>query len=204
MHPSGTVTLGCATCHGGDPAVSVAAGLAMDTAEYAAAKKKAHPQPRVPDMWKSAANPVRAYTQWLEESPEYIQFVNPGDLRVADKACGTCHAAEVRNVRTSMMTTGAMLWQAAIYNNGAAPFKNARFGESYGPDGTPQRCRRSPRRPRRKPKRKGWLPFLEPLPRMGSDAARQRAARVRARRPSGEPRSGNPTKLEEPGRPTSS
>src|SRR6476646_5898205 len=29
MHPSGTVTLGCATCHGGDPKVSVTAGLAV-------------------------------------------------------------------------------------------------------------------------------------------------------------------------------
>src|SRR3954465_6806345 len=51
MHPSGTVTLGCATCHGGDPAVSVAAGLDMDAKEYRDAKRKAHPQPRVSDMW---------------------------------------------------------------------------------------------------------------------------------------------------------
>jgi len=48
-------------------------------------------------------------------------------------------AAEVRNVRTSMMTTGALLWQAALYNNGGTPYKNARYGESYAPDGTPQR-----------------------------------------------------------------
>src|SRR6476646_592115 len=62
MHPSGTVTLGCATCHGGDPKVSVTAGLAVDSSEYLAAKKKAHPQPRVPGLWKTSANPQRAYT----------------------------------------------------------------------------------------------------------------------------------------------
>src|SRR4051812_10526869 len=118
MHPSGTVTLGCATCHGGDPKVAIAAGVAEDSSEYRAARRRAHPQSRVSDLWKSAANPERAYTAWLQESPEYIQFVNPGDLRVIDRTCAKCHAAEVRNVRTSMMTTGPMLWEAALYNNG--------------------------------------------------------------------------------------
>src|SRR4029079_9038743 len=71
MHPSGTVTLGCATCHGGDPKVSGAAGLDMEAKEHKDAKRKAHPQPRVSDLWKTAANPERAYTQWLQESQEY-------------------------------------------------------------------------------------------------------------------------------------
>ncbi len=66
---------------------------------------------------------MRAYTEWLKEDPEYIKFVNPGDLRVADETCGRagCHATEVSRVRTSMMTHGAMLWGAALYNNGAFP-----------------------------------------------------------------------------------
>ena len=200
MHPSGTVTLGCATCHGGDPTVSVAAGLAMDAEGYQAAKKKAHPQPRVAGLWTSAANPVRAYTQWLEESPEYIQFVNPGDLRVVDKTCGTCHAAEVRNVRTSMMTTGAMLWGAALYNNGAAPFKNPRYGESYAPDGAPQRLQAFPAPTADETRRKGWLPFLEPLPRW---EVTQPGNVLRAFERGGgrKAEAGNPTKAEEPGRP---
>ena len=200
MHPSGTVTLGCATCHGGDPKVAVAAGLAMDSAEYKAAKNKAHPQPRVSDLWKSAANPERAYTQWLKESQEYIQFVNPGDLRVVDKTCGSCHAAEVRNVRTSMMTTGAMLWEAALYNNGGAPYKNARYGESYAPDGTPQRLQAFPAPTAEETKRKGWLPFLEPLPRW---EVTQPGNVLRAFERGGGKKAeiGNPTKNEEPGRP---
>ena len=83
---------------------------------------------------------MRAYTNWLKESPEYVRFVNPGDLRVATETCGTagCHTSEVRNVPTSMMTTGGMLWGAALYNNGAYPYKDTRFGESYARDGTPQ------------------------------------------------------------------
>src|SRR5260370_9017466 len=103
----------------------------MDSAEYKAARKKALPQPRISELWKSAANPERAYTQWLQESQEYIQFVNPGDLRVVDKTCGSCHAAEVRNARTSMMTTGAMLWHARLYNNRAAPDKNTLYLHSH-------------------------------------------------------------------------
>ena len=200
MHPSGTVTLGCATCHGGDPAVTVDAALAADSSEYRAAKRKAHPQPRVSDLWKSSANPERAYTAWLEESLEYIQFVNPGDLRVVDKTCAPCHAAEVRNVRTSMMTTGPMLWQAALYNNGGAPNKNARYGESYDADGRPQRLQAFPAPTEEETRTKGWLPFLEPLPRW---EVTQPGNVLRAFERGGTKKAeiGNPTKLEEPGRP---
>ncbi len=37
-----------------------------------------------------------------------------------------------------MMTHGAMLWGAALYNNGGFPIKDARFGESYSENGAPQ------------------------------------------------------------------
>ena len=39
-------------------------------------------------------------------APEFVRFVNPGDLRVADQTCGTaaCHGAIVAKVRTSLMS----------------------------------------------------------------------------------------------------
>ncbi|HTM24334.1 MAG TPA: hypothetical protein VL225_04020 [Vicinamibacterales bacterium] len=200
MHPSGTVTLGCATCHGGDPNVSVTAGIAPESADYAEAKKKAHPRPSLPSLWKSSANPQRAYTDWLRESQAYIQFVNPGDLRVVDRTCGTCHAAEVRNARTSMMTTGAMLWEAALYNNGGTPYKNARYGESYAPDGTPQRLQAFPAPTPAETKTRGWLPFLDPLPRWEVSQPGN-VLRVFERGGSRKAEIGNPTKNEEPGKP---
>ena len=43
-----------------------------------------------------------------------------------------------------MMTHGAMLWQAALYNNGAFPYKDAHFGESYSHNGVPQRLAHVP------------------------------------------------------------
>ena len=38
-----------------------------------------------------------------------------------------------------MMNHGAMLWGAAMYNNGAFPYKNYRFGQAYAADGAPLR-----------------------------------------------------------------
>src|SRR4029077_3062930 len=130
-------------------------------------KRDAHPQSRNPDNARSSANPTRAYTQWLGEDWNYIRFVNPGDLRVAERTCGAsgCHTAEVRKVQTSMMTHGAMLWGAALYNNGAFPLKDPHFGESYGPDGMPQRLLTSPPPTAEEVERKGVLPQLEPLQR---------------------------------------
>lgn len=186
MHPTGTVRLGCTDCHGGD-------ATARD-------KKKGHPTPRLPSLWKAAANPVRAYTDWLQESPEYIQFVNPGDLRVADRACGACHASEVQRVRSSMMTHGAMLWGAALYNNGSYPDKNPRFGESYGRDGKPQRLLTWPPPTKEETAKKGILPFLDPLERWEvSQPGNVLRVFERGGRKKGEP--GNPAREDDPGRP---
>jgi hypothetical protein len=186
MHPSGTVSLGCADCHGGNPA--------------AITKELGHPQPRLKNVWKSAANPERLYTEWLRESQDYIQFINPGDLRVVDRTCARCHAAEVMNVRTSMMTHGAMLWGAALYNNGSVPFKNPRFGESYAPDGSPQRLQTWPPPTAEETRTKGVLPFLEPLPRW-EIMQPGNVLRVFERGGFKRPEVGNPTRFEEPGRP---
>ena len=63
--------------------------------------------------------------------------MNPGDLRVAEQACGLCHGEIIRHVDHSMMNHGAMLWGAALYNNGGFYQKNYRFGQAYGADGVP-------------------------------------------------------------------
>ena len=116
-----TVRLGCIDCHGGNPGTDDL--------------RQAHVWPRFPDAWRTSGNPIRSYTLLNHESPEFIRFVNPGDLRVAHMSCGNCHAEQVLQVRKSMMTHGAMLWGAALYNNGSVPFKWARFGESYSMNG---------------------------------------------------------------------
>ena len=146
------VVLGCIDCHGGN----AARGLT---------KEQAHIQPRNKEFFKTSANPPNS-TAWLNhESPEFIRFMNPGDLRVAQATCGLCHGEIVRNVDHSMMNHGAMLWGAALYNNGAYPEKNYRFGQAYGADGAPLRLINYTPVTAEDTLLHGILPFLEPLPR---------------------------------------
>lgn len=151
------VDLSCTNCHGGNP-------VAITEAE-------AHVQPRFPDQWGckngkcSSRNPERTNTLLAKESPEFVRFINPSDLRVVTQTCGTCHADENRTNKNSMMTHGAMLWGAALYNNGGFPVKDARFGESYNEDGHPQMLIQNPPPTLEERIFKGILPFIEPLPR---------------------------------------
>ena len=142
MHQEATVVLGCTDCHGGNSDVMRTSGLGTDA--YDEAEKKAHVQPVFPEDGVRGDHPVRAYTRWIKESYEFVKFADPGDLRVAPETCGGCHAAETRNVKNSMMTHGAMLWGAALYNNGAYPLKNPHFGEAYDINGDPARLRSFP------------------------------------------------------------
>ncbi len=196
MHTTGTVQLSCVDCHGGNASIQKPAGQF----EYTAAKLRAHPKPKYPKLFPTSANPVRPYTDWLKESAEYIRFVNPGDLRVVNDTCGKCHIKEVRAVQTSMMTHGGMLWGAALYNNGAFPYKDARFGESYGPDGKPRSIHSYPLPSQDDTLNHGVLPTLLPLPRWElSQPGNILRVFERGAGPRGD--LGNPNPEEDPGRP---
>lgn len=138
MHASPAVRLGCTDCHGGDASVRGNPNLGFENAEYVAARDKAHVLPRYPAIWgTSSANPQRGYTQLNKEAPEFIRFVNPGDLRVARESCGACHLEIIVANERSLMASTAMLWGGASYNNGIVPYKNYILGESYTRDGEP-------------------------------------------------------------------
>ena len=64
MHPTATIRIGCADCHGGDSNVMKPAGVEADAKAYTNAKLQAHPKPTVPSLWKNSGNPVRAQTDW--------------------------------------------------------------------------------------------------------------------------------------------
>ena len=117
MHQN--VDLGCVECHGGD-------GTQKD-------KDKAHVLPRQKDLFKDSANPSSTYGALNLESPEFIRFMNPSDLRVADKVCGDCHAPIVDAVRRSIMATNPMVFHAGLYNNGHEPSKVPMYGEAFAP-----------------------------------------------------------------------
>src|SRR3984957_9797594 len=88
MHATGTMRLGCTDCHGGNSDARVASAASPTSPEYEQVKRRAHPSPRDPKLADRSENPERLYTQWLTESPAYVRFVNPGDLRVAPETCG--------------------------------------------------------------------------------------------------------------------
>ena len=155
---SGKDALGltCTACHGGNP--------------VAIEKETAHVQPRYPREWMSNGKfriPEQSGPLLARESPDFVRFINPGDLRVAAKTCGNsdCHSAQTNAVGKSMMTHGAMLWAAALYNNGGFPIKDANFGESYSETGAPQRLIQDPQPTAEQKRLRGILPFLDPLPR---------------------------------------
>ena len=202
MHPSGTVTLGCATCHGGDPKVSVAAGLADGLRRLPGGEAEGAPAAaRLRPVEDAPRTRERAYTEWLAESQEYIQFVNPGDLRVADRTCGQCHAAEVRNVRTSMMTHGRdAVAGGALQQRRHAVQERALRRKLRARRHAAAPAARSRRRRRRKRGRRAGCPLLQPLPRWEVTQPGN-VLRVFERGGTKKAEIGNPTKLEEPGRP---
>lgn len=138
MHKNPAVVIGCADCHGGDSSI-MKGPAAPGSLEYDQKKQQAHILPKDPSFWSSSANPQHSYAKLLKEPAEFVRFINPGDLRVASEACGGCHAKTVDAVKKSLMTTSAMLWGGASYNNNILPFKRYVLGESYSKDGLPQK-----------------------------------------------------------------
>ena len=137
MHASPAVRIGCTDCHGGDATVRKAADIPLDAPVARALLEKAHVLPRYPHTWNwpAAANPERSYTLLNKEATEYVRFVNPGDFRAAEAACGACHADVIDQSKRSLHATGAMFWAAAAYNNGILPYKRSILGEVYDNDG---------------------------------------------------------------------
>ena len=113
------VELTCTECHGGDGSQ--------------ATKERAHVQPRNRTLWATSANPSASYGAINLESPEFIRFMNPSDLRVADVACGACHGEIVDAVRRSIMATNPMVYHAGLYNNGVEPSRIPLYGEAFAP-----------------------------------------------------------------------
>ncbi|HUB26563.1 MAG TPA: hypothetical protein VL992_14150 [Tepidisphaeraceae bacterium] len=152
------VLISCVDCHGGN-------GLEKD-------KDKAHVQPNPQTRWiwedkdgKLGGPPKLPVVLTLQENPDYIRFVNPGDLRASWVTCYACHADAVEKNATSIMASGPMLWEAALYNNGSINRKNAIYGEFYMTDGTAARVVAPIPPTAEQTRTKGWLPFLGPLPR---------------------------------------
>lgn len=159
MHSSPSAIIGCTDCHGGN------AKVFKDPLKEEVAKRLAHVQPRYPHSWHhpKSRNPERSFTLLNRESPEYIRFVNPSDLRVAREACGACHLPIIQAVERGLMSNAAMFWAAAAYNNGILPYKITILGEGYTREGESAKVV-NPVVPDGKLAKKGVVPWVVPLP----------------------------------------
>lgn len=162
MHQNAAVNIGCTDCHGGNAAIRAPQALE----QYAATRDKAHVLPRFPRTWHfpRSSNPERSYTLLNHESPEYIRFVNPSDYRVVREACGECHLPIIQAAERSLMSTGAMLWGGAAYNNGILPYKNYILGEAYTRDGQPALIKSPGTVTPKMTEQRGVLPQFVPMP----------------------------------------
>lgn len=209
MHANPAVVIGCTDCHGGNAKITNTAFVA-DKAAYQDAMKQAHVLPRDKKFWTSSAHPQDSYAKLNKEHPAYIRFINPGDLRVAREACGSCHLPIIQAQERSLMSTTAMFWGGASYNNGILPYKRYVLGESYTTDGNAATIVNPVRVDNNQLVAKGILEKLYPLPAWESippaDIFRvfERGGRVIS---SAFPETGLPNvsgelqKLDEPGRP---
>mgnify|MGYP002630944500 CR=1 FL=1 len=111
----------CTDCHGGD-------GEALDIDD-------AHV--RVPANWAELRGDLQeAPYGFIKDfppdlldqlDPDYLRFINPGDIRVAEQNCGACHPDQVAGVRGSVMTTNAGHYTPTRYYAGLQD-KDAIFG----------------------------------------------------------------------------
>ena len=168
MHQNPGVVLGCTDCHGGDSVVKrppESEYKGKDQSQYNMAMSRAHISPRFPKVWDTpnSANPKGSFAKLNREAKEFIRFINPGDLRVARDACGACHLETVQQVERSIMSTSAMLWGGASYNNGILPYKRYILGESYTADSVAALIK-NPVPVNEHMTKMGILPQLAPLP----------------------------------------
>jgi len=125
-HPfTGADRLACTTCHGGD-------GNGADMLA-----SHVPPPPEIGDRAFQTTN-ARAYFNKLTlagmdkyadyvvngqtyTALEYLQFVNPGDLRVTKlgRGCGQCHAHHAEDVNAGLLATEAGILAGARYQFGA-------------------------------------------------------------------------------------
>jgi len=141
--------IACVDCHGGN--------------DTATSKEAAHVLPRKGSVFANGKRPTDSYSYLNLESTEFIRFLNPSDLRVADKSCGDCHGDIVKSVRNSIMATNAMAHGAVFYNNGALASKVPIYGEGYDAKGKPAALFPDPA-PTREAQDRGAMPQLHPHP----------------------------------------
>jgi hypothetical protein len=103
MHPPvDGKPLSCVRCHGGSQASNLLS--------------EAHVAPGVDDPTDLRS---LSHGELDTVTPSYLRFINPGDLRVAEEACGgACHGDTVKAVKTSSMAIKSSSFASGRYRAG--------------------------------------------------------------------------------------
>lgn len=125
-HPfAGADNLSCVVCHGGNPDGQSALAAHVppppqigDEANLTTDRKAYFNRLTQAGLDKYADYTVGGVTY---EALDFLQFINPGDLRVTSdgRGCGSCHDSHAATVATSLLATEAGVFSAAMYAIGA-------------------------------------------------------------------------------------
>ena len=133
--------LKCQDCHGGNPRIcdgtmgTDADGNPTCDGEWVYDKDLAHVSPGSgPKYLKNLSA-----SELDQIDPDYLRFVNPGDFRVLDKTCGTCHADIAERMKRSTMAHTSGEIAVARYRAGAQEHPEGIYGalDVTDPDADP-------------------------------------------------------------------
>ena len=118
----------CTTCHGGDPTTTkkVAAHVAIPQ-NWSVVRGNLPP---APDGFIKDFAP----DQLDRIDPDYLRFINPGDIRAAGAACGECHPSQVATMPNSVMSTNAGHYTPTLLLAGLQDDRDARYGSVAATD----------------------------------------------------------------------
>lgn len=161
VHPG--FALACTDCHGGNDAVALPTTVDIRAQDLL---RSSHVLPRESGKWWAngiddnldgtvdeiseffnaglsfeGVAPQFELDSEMNRDVNYLRFLNPGDLRVAEVSCGArnknaigdamvCHAQVVYDVRRSIMATNAGVATGALYGNAQLP-KAADYGAAF-------------------------------------------------------------------------
>jgi len=113
----------CSLCHGGDPT--------------RLNKELAHVP--IPEDWADIRGPglppsppgfIRDFApdQLDAIDPAYLQFINPGDMRVLEETCAKCHPEHAANMPNSVMNTNAGHYWPTLFLAGLQDEREGHYG----------------------------------------------------------------------------
>jgi hypothetical protein len=101
----------CTFCHGGDPDAWTKEGAHVPVPDNYWDVRSPGDFGKVPEGFIKDMAP----NQLDALDPAYVQFINPGDIRVLNNTCGACHPNHAATMPNSIMTTNAGHYMPSLY-----------------------------------------------------------------------------------------